>query len=126
MAGFNKRYFLLAVGLFWLEVFIARFVHDQLIRPYAGDLLATILLYCLAKSFVAAPTRAVVAGVLLFSYLVEAAQYGHLVAHLGLQHVRLARIVLGTQFEWADMLAYTLGAGLVLAVERQRARAARR
>lgn len=63
----------------------------------------------------------VLAAVLLFSYLVELSQYFHLVARLGLAHSRVAHLVLGSAFSWADMLAYTLGALLVLAAERLRA-----
>ena len=54
MLRFHKGYFLAAVGLLLLEIFIALFVHDRFIRPYAGDFLATIFVYCLLGSFVRA------------------------------------------------------------------------
>ena len=114
---FRPRYFLLALLLLLTEVGIALFVHDRLIRPYAGDFLAVILLYCLVRSFLAAPAGAVALGVLVFAYLLETGQRFDLVGHLGLAHAQLARIVLGTSFSWGDMAAYTLGAGLVWAVE---------
>lgn len=120
MKRFFNAYGLLAAGLLGVEILIAQCVYDQFIRPYAGDFLVTIFLYCLVQSAGRRPVSRVLAGVLLFSYLVEIGQYFHLVARLGLAHSRVARIVLGSSFSWADMLAYSLGALLVLAVERGR------
>ena len=117
MLRFRPTYLLLSLLLLLTEVGIALWVHDHLIRPYAGDFLAVILLYCLARSFVAAPTATVALGSLLLAYLIELGQYFNLVSHLGLTHSRLARLVLGTSFSWGDMAAYTLGAALVWAVE---------
>ena len=117
MFRFSPRYFLAASALLLLEIFIALRVHDAFVRPYAGDFLATIFLYCLIRSFVAARPGPMVLGALLFSYLIEGLQYWHLLALLGWQQWRLARVVLGSHFEWVDMLAYTLGAAAVLLIE---------
>ncbi|WP_223649761.1 DUF2809 domain-containing protein [Hymenobacter psoromatis] len=114
MPRFYYRYFLLAAGLLGLEIGIARFAHDRFVRPYVGDFLATILLYCLLKSVWPAPAGRVVAVALLVSYAIELAQLAHLLSWLGWQHSPAARLVLGSQFEWGDILAYTLGAAVVL------------
>jgi hypothetical protein len=45
---------------------------------------------------------------------VETAQYFKLVYVLGLGGSKLARLVIGSSFEWIDMLMYTAGAGIVL------------
>ena len=119
MLTLHKSYLGWAALLLVLEIFIGTFVNDRLVRPYGGDFLATILLYCLGKSFWQPPWQRVLAGALLLSYLIEIGQYFHLVARLGLGHWRVARMVLGSSFAWADMLAYTLGALLVLVVERR-------
>jgi hypothetical protein len=121
MPRLNGAYGLLAAGLLGVEVLIARFAHDRLIRPYAGDFLAAILLYCLLKSGWPAPARRVALVALLVSYAIEVAQLAQLLPRLGWQHVRVARLVLGSAFSWGDMLAYTLGAAAVLAVEWWRA-----
>jgi hypothetical protein len=118
---FRRGYFLLATLLFSVEAGIAAFAHDALLRPYGGDLLATVLLYCLLRSFWAAPVARTVWASLLVSYLIEAAQYAHLLAYLGLAHSTAAQLLLGSQFQWGDLLAYTLGALLVAGVERKRA-----
>jgi len=119
MAGFNRAYGLRAGGLLGLEILIARYVHEGFVRPYLGDTLATVLLYCLLRSFWQAPVGRVVLVALLASYAIEAAQALHLLAWLGWQQSRVARLLLGSQFAWADMLAYTLGAGAVLGLEWQ-------
>ena len=120
MLHFSKRYFLVTCGLLLTEILITCYAHDQIIRPYGGDLLAPIFLYCLVRSFVVTrPTRTLIA-VLLISYLIEGLQYLDLLSWLGWQHWRLARIVLGSHFAWGDMLAYSLGALLVLATEKLR------
>jgi hypothetical protein len=56
--------------------------------------------------------------VLLFSYIIEVTQYFHLIKRLGLQHSRLAHWILGSGFEWMDLVAYTLGIIAVVIVER--------
>jgi hypothetical protein len=115
MLRFHKGYFLAAVGLLLLEIFIALFVHDRFIRPYAGDFLATIFLYCLLSSFFRSSEWRLAGIALLISYVIEGLQYINLLERLG-WHSRVARIVLGSHFEWGDMLAYTLGGAVALAV----------
>ena len=103
--------------LLCVEVFIAAFLHDRLVRPYVGDLLAVVFLYCLVRSVITTPVRPTVAAVLLVAYGIEVLQYLHLLTYVGLAHSRLAAVVLGNHFEWGDMLAYTLGAAGILAAE---------
>lgn len=119
---FNRTYFLLAVLLFIIEVLIALYVHDAIIRPYIGDLLVVILLYCFVRAFVNTNPVRTALGVLLFAYLIEVLQYLNIVKHLGLQHSRLANIVIGNSFEWIDMIAYTAGIVLIIVVEYWRKR----
>jgi hypothetical protein len=120
MLTFNKKYFLIAFLLFVVEVLIAAYVNDAIIRPYVGDYLVVILLYCLVKTFFRLPVVPTAIGVLLFSYLIETLQYFNLVDHLGLRHIRLAVIVIGSSFEWIDLVAYTLGIATVIVVEKYR------
>lgn len=114
---FNITYFLLAVLLLVTEVLIGAYLHDALIRPYGGDYLVVILIYCAFRSFVAAPVLPAAAGSLCFAYLVEISQYFHLVDHIGLGNNKVARMLLGTSFVWTDMLAYTLGIFTVVLTE---------
>jgi hypothetical protein len=114
---FAKKYFFLTVLLFITEVLIALFIHDNFVRPYAGDYLVVVLIYCFFMSFVSAPVWKIALATLLFSYLIETLQYFNLVGILGLQHSRIANIIIGNSFAWADILAYTLGIFTVVGVE---------
>ena len=121
MFSFNKNYFILSVIIFITEVLIALFVRDSFIRPYFGDFLVVILLYCMVRSFLNYPVPVVVMAVLLFAYLMETLQYFKLVELLGLEGSKLATTLIGTDFAWMDMLAYTLGAVAIIWVERRQA-----
>ncbi len=114
---FNKTYFFLAFLLFMIEVIIGAYLHDAVIRPYGGDFLVVILIYCFVKSFLNTPVMVTALAVLLFSYLIETLQYFHIVDMLGLEKSTIARTVIGTSFAWTDLLAYTLGILLVLIIE---------
>lgn len=120
MLKFDRRYFQLTLILLAIEVFIAVFIRDRFIRPFIGDVLVVILIYCLVKSFVKlAPTRAAVA-VLVFAFTIEILQYFQLVDRLGLGDNRIAQIAIGATFDWKDLVAYTMGAASVIAVEQRR------
>ncbi|WP_259068009.1 DUF2809 domain-containing protein [Mucilaginibacter sp. X4EP1] len=116
MIRFNKYYFLLALLLFVVELYIGLYMHDDFIRPYGGDFLVVILLYCVVKSFANWPVLPTAAGVLVFAYLIEISQYFHLIVLLGLQHSKAARLLLGTSFSFTDLLCYTLGMATMILV----------
>jgi hypothetical protein len=118
MFKFNLKYFALTVLLFITEMLIALYMHDAFIRPYGGDVLVGILIYCFVKSFLDTPIIPTALIVLVFCYAIEILQYFHYVELLGLQNSKLARIVLGTGFSWIDMLCYTAGMFIVLLLER--------
>ncbi|HVV54093.1 MAG TPA: DUF2809 domain-containing protein [Mucilaginibacter sp.] len=120
MILFYKSYFRWALILLAAEILIAVYLHDAIIRPYGGDFLAVILLYCAVKSFSDANPVKVGIGVLLFAYAIEISQYFHLVNLLGLQRSNMARLLLGTSFSLTDMLTYTLGIALVIVIEKIR------
>lgn len=122
MLQFNKSYFGLAALIFIIEVLIALYVHDTIIRPYVGDVLVVILIYCFIKAFLNAKVLPTAAFVLLFSFAVETMQYLNIVEKLGLGKSKLARTVIGTSFEWIDILAYTTGILIVLLTENARNR----
>jgi hypothetical protein len=120
MLSFHKTYFLLALLLLFVELFIGLYMHDSIIRPYGGDFLVVILLYCFVKSFINFPVLLAAGWVLVFAYAVELSQYFHLVKLLGLQNSKAAKIILGTSFSFIDLLTYTMGILLVIAVENVR------
>lgn len=114
---FSIKYFIGFVVLLITEIIIALYLNDPIIRPYIGDLLVVILIYCFIKSFFAASIIKTAIAVLLIAFAVEASQYFNLVQKLGLQDSKVARLILGYSFEWKDILAYTGGIALILAAE---------
>lgn len=115
---FKRHYFIVAIIILFVEVIIALFIHDRIIRPYLGDFLVVILIYCFVKSFLNTPAWSTALSVLLFSYAVELSQYFHIINKLGLQNSKLAHIIMGTSFGWVDLAMYTAGIAVVLFAER--------
>ena len=118
MLTFNKNYFGLAILIFTIEVLIALFVRDNFVRPYLGDVLVVILIYCFVKSFLRLPVFMLALLVLAFSFTIEFLQYLNIVEKLGLQKSAIARTVIGTSFVWIDLVAYMAGIAIILVVEK--------
>ena len=117
MLTFDRRYFFFALLLFITEVIIARYVHDDFIRPYFGDFLVVLLIYCFVKSFANVSVLKAAVLVLLFSFGIETLQYLNIIEILGWEKSRLARTVIGHSFSWIDIYCYIAGISFVLAVE---------
>ena len=118
MLTFRIRYFLIAVFLFVVEILIAVFLHDGIIRAYVGDFLVVILLYCFLRSFAKLSIWQTAIGVLMLAYIIETLQFFNIIGLLHLEGSTIANVILGNTFEWIDMLAYTLGIIVVIAVEK--------
>lgn len=118
MLKFNQNYLAIAILLLLIEVLIAIFVHDKFIRPYFGDFLVVILIYCFLKSFVNLPVWSAAFMVLVFSFAVEIGQYFNMIGLLGLQHSAFARTVIGNSFAWIDLMAYVAGILSVVIIEK--------
>lgn len=118
MLTFNKNYFGLALLIFIVEVLIALFVRDNFVRPYLGDVLVVMLIYCFVKSIFNLPVFALALFVLIFSFTIEFLQYIDIVEKLGMEKSVIARTVIGTSFAWIDILAYVVGIFIILFVEK--------
>ena len=118
MLRFSPRFLLYTILFFIIEVLIALYVHDDFIRPYVGDYLVVMLIYCAVRTFIKADTLRIAIGVLLFAYLIEVLQYFRIVDRLGLSGNQLAKTVIGYGFEWLDILAYTLGVITIILADR--------
>src|SRR6187402_2099185 len=118
MLTFNKHYFIFTIFIFLIEVLIALYVHDNFVRPYLGDVLVVILIYCFIKSFLKLPVLTVAIFVLIFSFTVEFLQFLNIVEKLHLEKSKIARTVIGTSFSWIDLLTYIIGIAIVILIEK--------
>lgn len=119
----NRLFYALAGAvIFTIEVLIALFVHDDLVRPYIGDVLAVVLVYLGLRAVTPLPVLPAVIITLGVAAAIEFAQLFHMLDALGLSHSRLARVVLGGVFDLKDLACYAVGALVVLVVENLRPR----
>ena len=109
MLTFKPKYLIACLVLLLTEIIIAAYVHDKIIRPYIGDLLVVILIYCFIMTFFLLPVMPVAIAVLLFAFGIETLQYFNLLHALGLEKSVAAHMLLGSSFQWLDMLMYCLG-----------------
>lgn len=117
MFRFRKDYFYISLLIFVIEVLIAVFVKDNFVRPYLGDVLVVILIYCFLKAFLALPSWLLASFTLVFAFSVETLQYFNIIEKLGLENSTLAKTVIGTSFSWEDIIAYSAGIIIVRALE---------
>lgn len=106
-----------AIILLAVEVMIALFVTDTLVRGYVGDVLAVMLVYAMLRAVTPLGAIAAAAISLVIALAIEIAQALNLLGALGLSDNTFARVVLGGSFDWLDIAAYVAGALIVLAVE---------
>ncbi len=113
---FRLIFFLCALALLVIEILIGLFVRDSFVRPYLGDTLVVILLWCIIR--VVIPDRFVwlSGAIFLFAVLVEISQIFPLCDVLGVEN-RLLRTLMGTSFAWGDIVAYFAGCVVTLAVD---------
>jgi hypothetical protein len=78
------------------------------------------LLYSAFKSVLNTPVLPTAIVTLIISYVIETLQYFQFIYRVGWGNSAFARTVLGTNFAWADILAYTLGIVLVVGLEQWR------
>lgn len=112
--------------LFGIEALIALFVHDSFIRPYLGDVIVMSVLYCFLRTVL--PIRiwkklhthrcswwiVILFG---FAVMVERLQGIHIVELLGLSGSAAASTMIGTSFDWGDMLCYLSGCAVLCGLE---------
>lgn len=105
---FNLKSFIIFCIIFVIEVLIAKFINDSIIRPYVGDILVVILIYYFIKAFIQTRSIYIVIATVLFAYFVEIGQYFHIVDILGVEN-KVLRIMIGSSFSWGDIVCYTIG-----------------
>lgn len=102
--------FLVLLGI---EVCIALFVHDSFVRPYIGDVLAVVTVYCGARIVFPQRFRWLSAAVLALAVCVELVQLTELSSLFG--EGSFMAILLGSTFDVHDLLCYAIG-GMICAI----------
>lgn len=105
----NIKYLCAFIVIFIIEVIIAVFIHDNFIRPYFGDVLSVVLIYCFIKTFVRNEIKLLPLYIFVFAVLAEVGQYFNLAGLLGLSDYRIVRIVIGSTFDIKDITCYLIG-----------------
>ena len=109
----TRLVFLAAAGVILAaEIYIAICVKGGFVRHYAGDVLAVILLYALARAAFNVPPLNLPLKIFAFAAVLELAQYLGVVQILGVES-KILKIMIGGTFDFADLLCYA--AGCVLA-----------
>lgn len=109
------HYLFAFVALLGIEILIGAFIRDAFIRPYVGDMLVTVLLCCLGR--VVFPDRFpwLPTAVFGFAVAVECAQLIRIPALDG----TILGIILGSTFDWKDIVCYGVGCLGFAAVDRR-------
>jgi len=97
------------VLLLCAELAIAWFVHDNVVRPYVGDVLVTVLLCCFCRLFVGQRSKLLPLYVFFLATAVEIGQYFDMVKLLGLSESRFFSTLLGRTFSLYDIVCYAVG-----------------
>ncbi len=118
MFKFDKKSFSIAIIIFLIEVIIALYIKDKIIRPFVGDILVVIFIYYFIKAFINTKAINIAIFTLFFSFIVEILQYFNFVEMIGLGHNKAARIIIGTSFSWIDLLCYFVGFILLFFIDK--------
>jgi len=106
-----------AVLILAVEIYIAICVKGGFVRHYAGDVLAVILLYALARAIFSVPPSNLPFKIFAFAAALELAQYFGAVQILGIEN-KILKIMIGGTFDFADLLCYAVGCILAGAAEK--------
>ena len=118
----RRRYALLALAAFLIEVATALFVRDRWVRPLVRDALAVGLVYLTLRAATRLRQYPALIAALGVALAVELGQLLGIIDLLGLSASPVARVVLGARFDPLDLLAYCLGAICIVAAEALAAR----
>ncbi|MBQ9816896.1 MAG: DUF2809 domain-containing protein [Proteobacteria bacterium] len=110
-------YLIIFILLVAIEVCIALFVHDSIIRPYGGDVIVVWVIYCLVQMILGGNNNhyIIAIAVMLFAYIVEFLQMINIVDLLGMGHIHFIKILVGSTFSISDLVCYSLGTAAMLA-----------
>ena len=105
----RRNYLIGFFTLLFIEILIASFIKDDFIRPYLGDFLVVIMLYCFLMGISRFAIYKSLFIVLVFSFTIEFLQLIDIAKLLQYQAPKSIMIILGNSFSVWDLVAYLLG-----------------
>ncbi len=115
------QYLLCFILLLMIEICIAVYVHDQFIRPYIGDILVVVVIYCFIRIFFPKGIKGLPVDIFLFAVVVEVLQYIHIaeiLAKIGMPDNIILQTAIGATFDMKDIICYGVGCILLLGYEK--------
>ncbi len=112
-----KNYFISFILLLFIEFAIAYFHFNPFIRGFLGDVLVILLLYSFLKIFIRNNVVKTAISVLAFAFFVEMLQFFNLAEKIKIKSEVLLTI-LGSVFDFWDLVAYFLGFLLIICIEK--------
>lgn len=114
---FDSASFARAAILFVVLLLLATFGRDLgWVRSFLGDVLAVAWVFYIIQTVVTARTSAIALVAFAIGVMVELTQYALVRADVQIANPVL-RVVLGATPDWWDVLAYAIGAVLVLGLD---------
>jgi len=117
--AFSFKFFTAFISFLIAIVLIALFIETGFIRNHFGDVLIVLLIWCFIRIFLRGQIKLLWLYIFAFATMVEFAQYFGLVYILGLGHSQLARVIIGTTFDWWDIVMYFVGCAIIWYFERK-------
>lgn len=108
----------LSLLLLGVLIFIALFVRDDFIRPFVGDVLVVVWLYCSISSVCRCNPLKLAGLVCGIAFMIEIRQYLQMLHWFGEESNAALKVILGTTFDWLDLVAYLVGAAICVFVDR--------
>lgn len=116
-ASTRLAFLVAAILILVAEIYIAIYIKGGFVRHYAGDVLAVILLYALARAAFGVPPLNLPLKIFAFAAALELAQYFGAVQILGIEN-KILKVMIGGTFDFADLLCYAVGCVLAGAYEK--------
>ena len=92
-----------------VEVIIAVYIHDRLIRPYLGDVLVVVVLYLGLRIIIPEGVKLLPLYIFLFATLVEVTQLFDLIKYFHVEENTFVRVLIGSVFDIKDIICYGIG-----------------
>lgn len=118
MKSTKIKYFIGFIITFLLEVIIALYIKNNIIRNYIGDVLIIICIYFLIKTIFENKFKNIAIYILILGILVEILQYFNITQYIA-GNSKALKIILGSTFDIKDIICYVVGYGIIKLYEKR-------